>query len=356
MPTESAVRGYVNRRLHFDHSNQIVTNPIGAGAIARDGTTPATNSLSLGGFNINNVADPGADQDAATKSYVDAVNYATDEIRNNRDADFITPLAAGNLLMYNGKFIMYTTPASGGTFSTGNTLTGSNSGATGTIIDFVQASIPVYGIATRITYTLTSGTNFNLSDTVNNGGGVTATVFDAAIPAIGNAVVQGSSDITITADRDATATQLTFNIATGSIINADISTTAAIQQSKLAMNAATTRANAVGITQADLGLASFDSGDFTVTNGFVTLSTSGVDLSDLPSLDQFQVFGRTTAGTGDAHNISFSSVVTDGGGIVDGDFGSEVAEAATPGEALIKTGAGAYALSLIHISEPTRPY
>ena len=80
-----------------------------------------------------------------------------------------------------------------------------------------------------------------------------------------------------------------------------------------------------------------------MTNGFVTLSTSGVDLSDLPSLDQFQVFGRTTAGTGDAHNISFSSVVTDGGGIVDGDFGSEVAEAATPGEALIKTGAGAYA-------------
>ena len=114
--------------------------------------------------------------------------------------------------MFNGKFIMYTTPASGGTFSTGQTITGSNSGATGTIIDFVQASIPVYGIATRITYTLTSGTNFNLVDTIDNGGGVTASVFDTAIPAIGNAVVQGSSDITITADRDATATKLTFNL------------------------------------------------------------------------------------------------------------------------------------------------
>ena len=109
--------------------------------------------------------------------------------------------------MFNGKFIMYTTPANGGVFSSGQTITGSNSGATGTIIDFVQASIPVYGIATRITYTLTSGTNFNLSDTIDNGGGVTATVFDAAIPAIGNAVVQGSSDVTITADRDATATK-----------------------------------------------------------------------------------------------------------------------------------------------------
>ena len=345
VPTESAVRGYVNRRLHFDHQGQVVGNPIGAGAIARDGTTPATNSLSLGGFNINNLADPGADQDAATKSYVDAVNYATDEIRNNRDADFITPLAAGDLLMFNGKFIMYTTPANGGTFSSGQTITGSNSGATGTIIDFVQASIPVYGIATRITYTLTSGTNFNLSDTIDNGGGVTATVFDAAIPAIGNAVVQGSSDVTITADRDATATKLTFDIATGSIINADISTTAAIQQSKLAMNAATTRANSTGITQADLGLASFDSGDFTVTDGWVTLSATGVDYSDLPDLDQFQVIGRTTAGTGDATAVSFSSVVTDGGGIVDGDFGVEVSTAADPGEALIKTGAGTYGFS-----------
>ena len=345
VPTESAVRGYVNRRLHFDHAGQVVPNPIGAGAIARDGTTPATNSLSLGGFNINNVADPGADQDAATKSYVDTVNYATDEIRNNRDADFITPLAAGNLLMYNGKFIMYTTPANGGTFSSGQTITGSNSGATGTIIDFVQASIPVYGIATRITYTLTSGTNFNLVDTIDNGGGVTASVFDTAIPAIGNAVVQGSSDITITADRDATATKLTFDIATGSIINADVSTTAAIQQSKLAMNAATTRANSTGITQADLGLASFDSGDFTVTNGWVTLSSTGIDYADLPNLDQFQVIGRTTAGTGDPTAVSFGSVVTDGGGIVDGDFGTEVASAATPGEALIKTGAGAYAFT-----------
>ena len=345
VPTESAVRGYVNRRLHFDHQGQVVTNPIGAGAIARDGTTPATNSLSLGGFNINNLADPGADQDAATKSYVDAVNYATDQISDNRDADFITPLAAGNLLMFNGKFIMYTTPANGGVFSSGQTITGSNSGATGTIIDFVQASIPVYGIATRITYTLTSGTNFNTVDTIDNGGGVTATVFDAAIPAIGNAVVQGSSDITITADRDATATKLTFDIATGSIINADISPSAAIQQSKLAMNAATTRANSTGITQADLGLASFDSGDFTVTDGWVTLSATGVDYADLPDLDQFQVIGRTTAGTGDATAVSFSSVVTDGGGIVDGDFGVEVAQAADPGEALIKTGAGTYGFS-----------
>jgi hypothetical protein len=46
---------------------------------------------------------------------------------------------------------------------------------------------------------------------------------------------------------------------------------AAIAQSKLAMTAASTRANATGITQADRGLASFDSANFDVTNGWVTL-------------------------------------------------------------------------------------
>ena len=42
VPTESAVRGYVNRRLGFDHGGNIVPNQIGPGVLARDGTTNAT--------------------------------------------------------------------------------------------------------------------------------------------------------------------------------------------------------------------------------------------------------------------------------------------------------------------------
>lgn len=63
------------------------------------------------------------------------------------------------------------------------------------------------------------------------------------------------------------------------IANANIASAAAIAQAKLAMNAAGTRTSATGITQANLGLASFDSASFSVVQssgantGFVQLST-----------------------------------------------------------------------------------
>ena len=345
VPTESAIRGYVNRRLGWDHNNQQVSNPIGAGAVARDGTTPFTDNISAGGFRVQNLADPGLDQDAATKSYVDNLNYQTDEVVNNRDVNIINPIQSGQLLVFNGKHRIYTTPANGGLFGGGDTITGSNSGTTATIIDLLQASVPGYGLATRITYTVTGGTNFNLNDTIDNGGGVTASVIDGPIDEIGNAVEDVNSDINITASRDSTSTKIDLQLAAGSIINADISPTASISQSKLAMQAATTRANSTNILQSDLGLASFDSDDFDVTDGWVTIKGGSIDLDDLPSLAQYQALARSSAGTGAPEAVSFSTVVENGGGIVDGDFAGEVAAVSDPGEALIRTGAGTYGYS-----------
>ena len=101
----------------------------------------------------------------------------------------------------------------------------------------------------------------------------------------------------------------TFSITAGSIINADVNTNAGIAQSKLAMNAATTRANATGIAQSDLGLASFDSGDFTVTNGFVTLKEGSVDYSDLPDMAQKTVLANITSGTADTVAVSIDDLI-----------------------------------------------
>jgi len=65
----------------------------------------------------------------------------------------------------------------------------------------------------------------------------------------------------------------TLNVKDGAITNAKVDASAAIAQSKLSMNAATTRASASGIAQANLGLASFDSNQFTLTNGWATVTT-----------------------------------------------------------------------------------
>jgi hypothetical protein len=82
-------------------------------------------------------------------------------------------------------------------------------------------------------------------------------------------------DIQITYDPLA-PNQIEIGFSPGSIDNNDISASAAIAQSKLNMNAATTRANASGITQADLGLASFDSSSFTATNGWIEITAGGI--------------------------------------------------------------------------------
>ena len=111
------------------------------------------------------------------------------------------------------------------------------------------------------------------------------------------------------------------------------------------MNAATTSANATGIAQSDLGLVAFDDGDFTVTDGWVTIKGGSIDLDDLPSLAQYQALARSTAGTGAPEAVSFTTIVENGGAIVDGDFAGEVAAVSDPGEALIKTGVGTYAYS-----------
>ena len=95
-----------------------------------------------------------------------------------------------------------------------------------------------------------------------------------------NAEVVGDVTFTRTA-----ANELTTAITSGSIINADVNASAGIVQSKLAMNAATTRANATGITQADRGLASFNSTEFTATDGWISLANGGIANAKLANDD-----------------------------------------------------------------------
>lgn len=192
VPTSSAVRSYVSRRLGFNDTGAADSNPVGPGTVARDGSIALAGDLSMGGFKLQNVGTPVTGTDAATKSYVDSSVASKDTLAELSDVSLTSP-ASANLLAFTG-------------FNTNS----------------VDASV--------------------------------------------------SGDITFTLS----GTVLTSTIGAGVIDNANIAASAAIAQSKLTMTAATTRADATGITQGNLGLASFSSAEFDATGGWISLNAGGI--------------------------------------------------------------------------------
>ena len=356
VPTESAVRGYVNRRLGYDVTGAPVSNKLGPGVLAPNGAVPMTDDLNAAGNTITNISAPVNLADAATKAYVDDGRGGNDEIKDLRSVEY-NNIAANQILVSTGnkKLILSAGSIVGGALAIGDVITGSISGATGTVVDYVDGLVGIEGNICEVTYEVLTGVFSDgkpadgpAADVLTAPGGKQINVIDGPVDEWANGVADAGSAITITTSRTAGAgRQTTVNMAVtaGAIINTGISGTAQIAQSKLNLNAATTRANATGISQSDLGSASFDSAKFTITDGWVTTATGSIVLSDVENIATDTVLGRSAAGAGAVTAIPFSTVVDEGLGLADGDFVTEILVADDPGEALIKTGAGTYGIS-----------
>jgi hypothetical protein len=109
---------------------------------------------------------------------------------------------------------------------------------------------------------------------------------------------------------------INFQIADGSIVNNDVSATAAIEQSKLLMQLATTAASAPSGTQADKqaasGLASFDSSNFTITDGFVGIKNSGVSLAEIQNISANTFLGNLGTTPAAPSEVSTNTLVLAG--------------------------------------------
>ena len=139
---------------------------------------------------------------------------------------------------------------------------------------------------------------------------------------VGNEAINAAIVGDIALNIDSTANTIDAQINPGVIINADINAAAAIAQSKLAMTAATTRANATGIAQADLGLASFDSSQFTSTNGWLTVKENGLLITRIAQIATKTVLGNAGLATANVAEVSFTTIVNDGGSIKKNQYSS----------------------------------
>ena len=212
VPVQSAIRGYIDRRLGQDHSgnDMLLSNLIGPGYLPLDGSLDVKGNLNMAGNRLLNLGAPSVADDAATKGYVDTAVAGSNQLSELTDVT-ITSAVTNNILVYDG-------------------------------------------VASKWKNVTATG---DLSISLDTGTGI-----------------------------------LTASVAALSITDSKVSASAAIVQSKLAMTAASPRANATGITQADLGLASFDSANFEATSGWIGIKAGGVALSEIATISDARILGN----------------------------------------------------------------
>ena len=238
VPTQSAVRGYIERRLGVTHNGAVVDSasliPIGTGGfLALDGILAMKANLDMGSTLTNkivNLADPSAP--------TDAVNLRSLTLANITGFTFTTP-ASADLATFTG---------------------------------------------------------------------------------VGNSVINASVSGDVLISRAGSV--LTTSLQSSTVGNSQVKSNAAIDQSKLSLQAATTLSSAPGsFTQSSLGLSAFDSVQFTVTNGWVTIKDNSLTLGKLNQISTGTVLGNNSLGTANVSAIAFSSVVDGGGAIKKSQYG-----------------------------------
>ena len=255
---QSAVRGFVDRRLGLDYGGNPVSvaSLIGPGYLALNGALAMKASLNMALYTINNLAAPVVNSDASNKLYVDTQVASTNSVNKLKDvaATLASSVANSNFLVYDSS--------------------------------------------------------------ISNTGGTTGGWRNVSIP---------TGDVNITFN--AGAGTLTTAIQSSVIVNAMVSASAGIVQSKLSMTAASTRANATGIAQSDLGLASFSSTQFTASSGWITLQTSsstttGITYDKIRYVSSGTILGNRTGSAAAPSEMTPVQVVADGNGISNASFSS----------------------------------
>jgi hypothetical protein len=335
VPVQSAIRTFIDSRLGLTYSGSPtpLINLIGPGFLALDGSLAMKGNLNAAGFTVSNLAAPYYTTDAATKAYVDASSSSYNTFYKLNDVSVKATGYYISLGVSGGGPTIYTLTLSNvyGTIVPGMTITGS--GFTGgqtvltTNITFINPALGGAG-------TITISGNYNsvpvgspaiLTFTSETSGNLLAWSGSSWVNA---STSNGNVSIAYAAGTGGATGTLTATINSSTIVDSMVSSSAAIQQSKLALQAAGTLASAPGsYTQSSLGLAAFNNNVFTTSQGWVDLlsstsSSTGIQLSKITQISAGTVLGNLGGSAASPTTVTPSAIVSAAGGVINGSFGA----------------------------------
>jgi hypothetical protein len=315
VPTESAIRGYIDRRLGRTHNGGVVPlaeriPSLTGGFLPVDNDPTLEDDLSMGstvGHRITNlVTNPASSTDAANVQYVDDQIDSVDTWYKLNEVLLMNPESADvAVFLGNGNIVVNSTATGDISFTLGSSTSSTLTNAISTL----NQSEVNYGVVVEdITGFPTSG-YFKINNEIFSYTGTTpaSNRFDGVIRAVKGSVAQIHNSLSPVISLDNST--LDLQIKSGVIVDADVNATAAIQQSKLAMLNATAGATAGGSIK---GIASFDSDNFVASGGWISIKSGGVSLGDLQNIADGRILGNLSGSATAPYEISTDDLVEDG--------------------------------------------
>jgi hypothetical protein len=315
VPTESAVRTYIGRRLGLDFSGNVIAlgdrvpNNVGFMALSGDLPWVGPADMDMNSYKIENLGVPTLASDAAR---LDSITISNLKDTDGTNLFNFSQSQSGQLLTLDGtgNTIINVTPTGEVTFdillgdSTTNVIrTTISDGVIDNANIMATAAIDQTKLSLNDAYATISASITNITAT---GSGSVATI---TFP-----VAQSSAPFI--AGQKIVVTGLTVAGYNGTYTVATCNTTT-VTYSNI-----TTGSAISGTVSALRGISSFDSAQFTLTNGWVTVKDNGLALSKLAQVGADRLLGNSTASPANVAEVTFATVVDEGLALRLSDYGS----------------------------------